>query len=55
MDTDQSAELRHDLARYRNLLAMNSDERVRAVLQALITEAECRMRQALEDKKRLAS
>ncbi len=41
---DETAAIRHDLARYRNLLAINSDERTRAVLRAMIAELEARLR-----------
>jgi hypothetical protein len=38
MDTDQTAELRHDLARFRNLLALCADEKTCEIIRALIAE-----------------
>lgn len=48
---DEIAAIRHDLVRYRNLLAMNGDERIRAVLRGMIAELECRL-QGLDDDRR---
>jgi hypothetical protein len=40
MDTDKTAELRRDLARFRNLLALCADEKTCAIIRGLIAETQ---------------
>ena len=49
--TTKTAAIRHDLVRYRNLLGMNGDERIRAALRDMIAELEYRL-QGLDDDRR---
>jgi len=49
---DEAAAIRHDLARYRNLLAMNRDERVRAALYGMIAELDGRLRALKEGQRK---
>jgi hypothetical protein len=44
METDETAELRRDLARFRNLLAMCTDAKASEIIRALIAETEQKLR-----------
>lgn len=44
MNTDEAAELQHDLARFRNLLSMCRDEAVGRIIRDLIAETEKKLK-----------